>query len=55
MAKRGSTAAPAQDEYQAAVAAATEGAVNEPISQAAPAPEPETARPIPDTEETARS
>lgn len=55
MTKRGgSTAAPAtSEEYQATVAAATEGATNEPLSESPSAPEPEAARPIPDTDETA--
>jgi hypothetical protein len=53
LAKRGGTTAAPGDEYQAAVAAATEGATNESLSEAAPALEPEVARPIPDTAETA--
>lgn len=53
LAKRGVTTAAPTDEYQAVVAAATEGTTNESLSEAAPASEPDAARPIPGAEEVA--
>lgn len=53
MAGRAAKAAAPADEYKAAVAAATEGAVNEPLSTAPEAPAPETPRPIPSAEDIA--